>query len=209
MSSSNDLAVEGNMYFLSRDEKYLQEKPYTLRYAPDDGFPQTNIDRTEYNIKFHNMRAEPNLFYNRCGFKVANLQSQMRYEDYDDENKVDSIHGPEVAECVKQALKASSAEVLDHVVSSLSVELFFSRYHLKEFAGTAETPRVANCYWGHVRLSATSITGSHRLFNVPSIVINSLSSNFLQIILTRRDAKSFAIFMEERPMLSFKVGGSA
>ncbi len=117
LSSGNDLAVEGNMYFLSREEKYNQEKPYTLRYTPDDGLPQTNIDRTEYSIKFHNMRTEGNLVYNKCGFKVANLQSHMKYEDYDEGEKVESIHGPEVAECVKQALKATSATVLDYVVS--------------------------------------------------------------------------------------------
>jgi hypothetical protein len=120
MPSSTDLAIEGKMYFLSRDEKYREEKPYTMRYAPDDGFPQTNIDRTEYSIKFHDMRAERSLVYSRCGFKVANLQSQMKYEDYDVVEKVESIHGQEVAECVKQALKASSAEVLDYVVSPVS-----------------------------------------------------------------------------------------
>lgn len=106
------------MYFLSRDEKYVYEKPYTLRYTPDDGLPQTNIDRTEFRIKFHDLRAERNLVYNNCGFKVANLHSQMTYKDYVDVDKVETIHGPEVAECVKQALKASSAEVLDYVVSS-------------------------------------------------------------------------------------------
>src|SRR5277367_5546670 len=120
MSTGNDLAVNGNMYFLSRDEKYREEKPYTLRYAPDDGFPQTNIDRTEYSIRFHNMRTEQNLAYNKCGFRVANLQSQMKYEDYDDVDKVESIHRLEVAEFVKQAMKASSAEVLDYVVSHIS-----------------------------------------------------------------------------------------
>jgi hypothetical protein len=117
MSPDDNLAVDGNMYFLSRDEKYREEKPYTLRYTPDDGFPQTNIDRTEYSIRFHNMRTEQNLVYDRCGFRVANLQSQMKYEDYADEDRVESIHRPEVAECVKQAMKASSAEVLDYVVS--------------------------------------------------------------------------------------------
>jgi len=116
MSLDDDLAVDGNMYFLSRDEKYREEKPYTLRYAPDDGFPQTNIERTEYSIKFYNMRAQQDLVYSRCGFQVANLQSQMKYEDYDDVKMVESIHQPEVAECVKGALKASSAEVLDYVV---------------------------------------------------------------------------------------------
>ena len=116
LSSSNELAVDGSMYFLSRDEKYKQEKPYTLRYPPGDGLPQTNIDRTEYSIKFHNMRIE-RLVYDKCGFKLAYLQSQMKYEDYDDVAKVESIHIPEVTECVKQALKATSAEVLDYIVS--------------------------------------------------------------------------------------------
>jgi hypothetical protein len=120
MSTENNLAVDGKMYFLCRDEKYLEEKPYTLRYTPDDGFPQTNIDRTEYSIKFHNMRTEKDLVYDKCGFRVANLQSQMKYEDYDDGDKVETIHRPEVAECVKDAMKASSAEVLDYVVSHVS-----------------------------------------------------------------------------------------
>ena len=105
------------MYFLSRDEKYREEKPYTLRYSTDDGFPQTNIERTEYSIKFYDMRTEADLTYSRCGFRVANLQSQMQYEDYDDVKKIESIHQPEVAECVKQAMKASSVEILDYVVS--------------------------------------------------------------------------------------------
>lgn len=116
MSQSNT-AVEAKMYFLSRDEKYRGEKPFTLRYSTGDGFPQTNIERTEYSIKFHDMRTEADLIYSRCGFRVANLQSQMQYEDYDDVEKIESIHQPEVAECVKQAMKASSAEILDYVVS--------------------------------------------------------------------------------------------
>jgi hypothetical protein len=41
----------------------------------------------------------------------------MQYEDYDDVEKIESIHQPEVAECVKQAMKASSVEILDYVVS--------------------------------------------------------------------------------------------
>jgi len=116
MSQSHN-AVQAKMYFLPRDEKYREEKPYTLRYSPDDGFPQTNIERTEYSVTFHDMRTEADLIYSRCGFRVANLQSQMQYEDYDDVEKIESVHQPEVAECVRQAMKASSVEVLDYVVS--------------------------------------------------------------------------------------------
>jgi hypothetical protein len=123
MAVENDLAVEGKMYFLSRDEKYMEEKPYTLRYATEDGFPQSNIERTEYSIKFHDMRVKRDLVYSRCGFQVAHLQSKMKYEDYDDVQKVESVHQPEVAECVKRAMNASSAEVLDYVVSHIPIWL--------------------------------------------------------------------------------------
>jgi len=113
------------MYFLSHDEKYREEKPYTLRYSTDDGLPQTNIERTEYSVMFHDMRTEADLVYSRCGFRVANLQSQMKYEDYNDVKKIESIHQPEVAECVKQAMKASSVEILDYVVSHT-----YPRFHI-------------------------------------------------------------------------------
>jgi hypothetical protein len=147
MSQNNHTAVEANMYFLSRDEKYREEKPYTLRYSTDDGFPQTNIERTEYSIKFYDMRTETDLAYSRCGFRVAKLQSQMQYEDYDDVKKIESIHQPEVAECVKQAMKASSVEILDYVVSHT-----YSRFHnlmvsvLTDLTGTAKASNMAHCY---------------------------------------------------------------
>ncbi|TEA13369.1 hypothetical protein C8034_v004994 [Colletotrichum sidae] len=54
------MALTGRMHFLARDAKYLHEKPYTLRYAPDpeDGIPQSNIDRVEHELCFHDLRQE-------------------------------------------------------------------------------------------------------------------------------------------------------
>ncbi|TDZ25529.1 Aspirochlorine biosynthesis protein N [Colletotrichum orbiculare MAFF 240422] len=54
------MALTGRMHFLARDAKYLHEKPYTLRYAPDpeDGIPQSNIDRVEHKLCFHDLRQE-------------------------------------------------------------------------------------------------------------------------------------------------------
>ena len=132
------------MYFLSRDEKYREEKPYTLRYSTDDGFPQTNIERTEYPITFHNIRTGPDLVYEKCGFRVANLQSKMKYDDYEDVGKVESIHQPEVAECVKQAMDASSVDVLDYVVSCCACRL--RGQHLKLFTDTTKASGLAHCY---------------------------------------------------------------
>jgi hypothetical protein len=66
------------------------------------------------------MRKDLHLPYDNCGFKVASLQSRMLYEDYDDPDKVESLHQQEVADCVKDSLKASSVEILDYVVCSYS-----------------------------------------------------------------------------------------
>jgi hypothetical protein len=119
MSPEAGLAIDGRMHFLSRDPKYTHEKPYTLRYtpAPDDGVPQTNIERVEHPLRFHDIRTRPDLRYDQCGFTVAKLENDgMRYEDYADSEKIEGLHTTQVLETVKKALRASSAELIDYVV---------------------------------------------------------------------------------------------
>lgn len=127
VTCEKELEVEGKVYFLTRDPKYAEIKPYTLRYTPEDGFPQTNVERTLHTIRFHNMRLETDLQYEKCGFKVASVSSQMTYADYGDNEKIETVHTKEVEACVKASLNASSAEVLDYVVrlSSLLISCFF------------------------------------------------------------------------------------
>lgn len=122
MSPLPDHSSTGKIYFLTRLPKYIHEKPYTLRYRPDneDDLHQTNIERTLQPITFQDLRASADLPYESCGFKVVELDSAMRYEDYDEPTKVEAIHVREVEACIKAALQAESAEVLDHVVSLYS-----------------------------------------------------------------------------------------
>ena len=116
MASNEDLTVSSKIYFLTRSPIYHEVKPYTLRYRPEDGFPQTNVVRTQHSIVFRDLRTQSDLTYEKCGFKIVNLESSLSYEDYYDLNKVERIHQKEVTDCVKTALKATSVEVLDFVV---------------------------------------------------------------------------------------------
>lgn len=116
---ASNAPLEARMHFLSRDSKYLEEKPYTLRYtpAPEDGIPQTNIDRVEHCLKFTDMRNQSDVSYDRCGFAVAKLENPtMKYQDYADSEEIETKHSSEVLECVKSALEASSTELIDYVV---------------------------------------------------------------------------------------------
>lgn len=64
------------------------------------------------------MRKYPILEYEECGFKMVEMKGSggMRYEDYDDVEKVEGKHQREVADAVREALGALEVVVCDYVV---------------------------------------------------------------------------------------------
>jgi predicted DNA-binding protein (UPF0251 family) len=127
-SPSTNLTLKAPIYFLSRSPKYTTIKPYTLRYRPENGFPQTNVERTIHEVEICDMRQYPELRYEECGFKVVKMEGSemrgnemevgdvMRYEDYDNLQKVEGVHRREVRNCVREALGARECVVCDYVV---------------------------------------------------------------------------------------------
>jgi hypothetical protein len=117
-SSSKGLTVKASIYFLSRTPKYSTIKPYTLRYRPENGFPQTNVERILHEVEIRDLRKYPILEYEECGFKMVEMKGSggMRYEDYDDVEKVEGKHQREVADAVREALGALEVVVCDYVV---------------------------------------------------------------------------------------------
>lgn len=112
--------TEATMYFLPRDELYKTEKPYTCRYDTEGAFPPTNIRAQNNVVKVLNMRPRlKTLQYEDTGFKLVHLDSEMKYEDYEDRDKIKAIHIPEVEKLLKNETGASHIYALDHVVSAL------------------------------------------------------------------------------------------
>ena len=126
---SEDLNLKASIYFLARSPKYSTIKPYTLRYRPDNGFPQTNVERILHEIEIRNLRKSPELEYERCGFKMARVkggENKMRYEDYDDLEMVEGMHQREVVDVVREALEAREVVVCDYVVYLILYFIFCS-----------------------------------------------------------------------------------
>lgn len=129
MTPIKEQSVNAQLYFLTPLPKYQTEKPYTLRYLPPPSsssasIPQTNISRTMHTLTFNDMRAHPELRYNKCGFMKVECKSVMQYEDYEDAEMVGNFHQNKVEEVVKQALVAEGVEILDWVVSLHRCDLF-------------------------------------------------------------------------------------
>ena len=160
--------VEAFIHFLSRDDIYKTVKPYTLRYKPPGSLPISNIVRQEERIYIRNMRCHlHSLKYDACGFQIANLDTKMTYHDFSDPNKIDKTHRPEIEDCVKHCLRASSVQVLDYVV-----RFFRPIFDLRQYIHAADPSAssfVPCRHRGAIRMAAAGFTSAHRYPAVPSI----------------------------------------
>jgi hypothetical protein len=130
-----DLTVTAPIYFLARSPKYTTIKPYTLRYRPANGFPQTNVERVLHEVEIRDMRTHPELAYEQCGFTMAEMKgcSGMRHEDYDDVGMVEGTHQKEVVDVVMGALGAREVVVCDYVVFSSSRSYSWGFFWILDF----------------------------------------------------------------------------
>ncbi|KAI1425309.1 hypothetical protein F5Y12DRAFT_784740 [Xylaria sp. FL1777] len=106
------------MYYLDRADLYDTEKPYTMRYQPDENIPQTNFVKVKCPIRVKSMRdsSDGPFKLDECGFQLIQLQSQLSYEEFWDNEKVQSTYVQEVKNALKAELGAKYVFVLDYAV---------------------------------------------------------------------------------------------
>ncbi|KAH8591827.1 hypothetical protein B0O99DRAFT_690373 [Bisporella sp. PMI_857] len=101
-------------HFLEKNQLYETEKPYSLRFPPPDGFPRQNTRLEEYEINVRDVRELEPLSFEVEGCTVLNLQSSMKYKDYDDEEKVKGIYLREVSIQLREYFGASKVQIFEH-----------------------------------------------------------------------------------------------
>jgi hypothetical protein len=135
------------MYYLQRTPLYDAEKPYTMRYQPDEeeGIPQTNFVKVKKPLTVRSMRhcsPQPGsdsdsenagvtdksgtFKLEECGFQKIRLESQLTYEEFWDNEKVQKTYVQEVKSALKRELGAKYVFVLDYAVSIYSFTLLSS-----------------------------------------------------------------------------------
>lgn len=143
-STSRDITTQ--LFFLDRDELYETVKPYVIRYDVKTCIPPENIKRLLHPVTIKDLRQfKEKLEFIHCGFEVLSIASSMSYEDYEDEDKIQSIHVPEILDRVKENFSADDVHALEHVIrrrhpkwpiatgDSYDYEQPASRAHLGEY----------------------------------------------------------------------------
>ncbi|CCC14295.1 hypothetical protein SMACR_08858 [Sordaria macrospora] len=110
--------VMSTMWYLERSPLYDTEKPYSMRYNPDDGVPQSNFQKIRCPVKVKSMR-EPGagpFRLDECGFQLIQLHSSLEPDDFWDQERVQSVYIQEVKEALKKELGAKYVHVLDYAL---------------------------------------------------------------------------------------------
>lgn len=110
--------VQTSMHFLSRNDLYSTVKPYSLRFEPPEGFERSNItlERQE-NLVVEDARATIEQFsLEKQGFAIMNLDSQMTYDDFEDDAKIVEVYLKEVANALRDLFGASQVQIFEHTV---------------------------------------------------------------------------------------------
>ncbi|KAK0664428.1 hypothetical protein DIS24_g729 [Lasiodiplodia hormozganensis] len=104
-------------HFLQRDPLYQEEKPYSLRYTPPEGFPRANIKLERHEIMVKDIRPDKDkLSFRKDGYCINDLRSRMKYGDWDEDSKVKEIYLREVADMLRKTLGACHVQIFEHTV---------------------------------------------------------------------------------------------
>ncbi|KAJ4299615.1 hypothetical protein N0V90_004861 [Kalmusia sp. IMI 367209] len=120
--------IETSMHFLRQNELYASTKPYSLRFEPPAGFPRSNItlDRRE-DLKIEDCRSIIDRFsLHKQGFAIMNLESKMKYQDYENDASIVDIYLSEVADALRSLFSASHVQIFEHTVRKRHAEFPFA-----------------------------------------------------------------------------------
>ena len=109
--------VQSSMLFFARDDLYEHEKPYQLKYIPDNGVPASNyrVEKRE-GIKITSVRGREDQFsIEKNGFAIFKMDQAPPYDDF---NNPDGIRAylETVVQSVKTLLGADKVQVFHYAV---------------------------------------------------------------------------------------------
>lgn len=117
MIAVHSQTIKSYMHFLARNKLYETEKPYGVRYKPDEDIPQTNIILEKHTISVDSIRNGDTFRLNECGFERIDFPSKMSYDDFWNHETIQAVYLGEVKRTLKKRLGAKFVHILDYTVS--------------------------------------------------------------------------------------------
>ena len=109
--------ISTDIYFLQPLPQYTKEKPYTMRYVPNKSVPASNVFREKRTVQVKDVRGRENQFsLDKNGFMVAQLDSKMKYSDFDSQETITSMYFSELRELLGKLFPDSEVDFVSYLV---------------------------------------------------------------------------------------------
>jgi len=113
------MVVVANIDFLARDVLYDKQKPYRMKFVPPSGLPWSNIKTEIQPQRIEDIRGREKEFsLSTTGFSLEKFDSDMTYEDFDNEDKIVQTYLPNVARLLRSMLNPSRIQIFEFLVRS-------------------------------------------------------------------------------------------
>lgn len=163
-SVGNTPIVGATLSFLRNDDgRYAHEKPYALRYNPQDGIPTENIvKKTVTDIPLHDIRKLPKPpCFDGNGIEVRLLQTQLSYSDFFSDEKIKTTFFSELREDLARLLGTSNIQIFEYKVCIAHLSLRRSERQLATRIGPSTQPNIPSVRWKQPRMGSTSERCTH------------------------------------------------
>ena len=109
--------VQSSMHFFVRDKLYDNEKPFQLKFTPEDGVPMSNYRLEKRDgIKITSMRGHENQFsFEKNGFAVVKMDRETPYTEFNNAEGIQKYLRT-VVQSVQALLGADKVQVFSYAV---------------------------------------------------------------------------------------------
>ena len=103
-------------YARADNDALLHEKAYILNYETPPEIPKSNFIIDFFpGIKINDLRTA-NLNYRENGLTISTLSSCMPKEDFEQEDKIESVYLPDVHRCICETLGVKEVYIFDYMI---------------------------------------------------------------------------------------------
>jgi hypothetical protein len=157
--------ISTSFLFLKHDEKWKDEKPYSIMYQPPEGIQKNNFSLEKHNdIHVHDIRElEPQPSVEQHGFALIGIErGSLACEEFDDKAKVASQFLPTAAKAVKSALGAGRVQFFDVTVCHSLASPSHIIIKTDGTPGKKAPSRISTTRWDQLCASSANIDRPHR-----------------------------------------------
>jgi hypothetical protein len=110
-----DISTE--IYHLQELPLYAREKPYTMRYVPEDGIAVSNVVREKHTVQVKDIRGHEDEYQlDTNGFTISKITNRMSYEDYGSHEKITDVYLPQLQKLLCEHFPGTIIDFVSYLV---------------------------------------------------------------------------------------------